>query len=826
MLKELSALAFCLLAEIALSDAQVTSPVGHNSLLLVPMPREIQSTSGSVDLQDVHSGGQRWKPQLETGDPQDAQALDMLKSALPGGLEFLDEKAGGERQLVITTGTAEANEPPLFREQGYELRIEPNRIAITGLTSTGRFYGIQTLRQLIIASSGMSIPCMTIRDWPDLEWRGISDDISRGQVSMVEDFKRVIRQLAFFKKNLYQPYIEDMFQFSADPNIGADRGAITKQEMAQIVEEGRRYHVVVSPVLECLGHQDRLLSLPENRPYAEMPGAEDKPWSFAPSNPEALAFVTKLLDEIVDATPDSPFFHIGGDESWDVGKGVSKQRAQEIGIGRLHAEWFTKLHDHLASRGRKTLLYGDMLLHHPDSLEVLPKDCIIIDWHYDANGPFPSVQKIRDLGFKYVFTSPGLSSWSTFYPNYQNGFANIANFTAAGRAAGIIGSITSSWGDNGAENLRENNMVGFAFSAATEWETTAPQRDEFLHRYVAQQYGPFANEITDAIKFLGWGLPQGIGTWNSLLHQNIRIKSAKPDLVKNMITVKGECERVREALGKMNQNKFFGEGSADAENPVDVLLHCLDRVRYLAARIITLDDIAAKLQKGTIRDLAQQDRDQVSQSLNGLRDELAHIIADYPRLWLRSNKYPKLDDNLTRLQSQLAQLQGFVAEAQSGELAAYPPMEGVWFWYPEPDPVTTGTKYFVREFDLSSEPQRAQIRLFCDDSGRAFINGRGVAEAKYETGSTDRDALAQLKKGHNFLAVQCTNEVGAAGVLLDLVIKLRDGSTVQITGDNQWRSCDEKQTDASWRSQPVTGACWKQVRLLGPAPLAPWNDIE
>jgi hypothetical protein len=633
--------------------------------------------------------------------------------------------------------------------------------------------------------------------------------------------------------NLYQPYIEDMFRFDTDPNIGADRGAITKAELAMMVEEGRKYHVTISPVFEALGHQDRLLGLPENRKYAELQGPDDKPWSFAPVNPEALEFVKKLLDEIVDATPNSPFFHIGGDESWDVGKGVSKDRAKEIGIGRLHAEWFTKLHDHLKSRGRETLLYGDMLLNHPESLEVLPKDCIIIDWHYNADGPFPSVQKIRSLGFERLITSPGLSSWSTFYPNYSNGFANIANFTAAGKEAGIIGSITSSWGDNGAENLRVNNMTGFAYSAAVEWETTAPQRDEFLARYVTQQFGPGSNKVAEVIKFLGWGLPQGIGTWNSLLHQNIRIKAANKDLVTSMQAVLREAQEQSRAFADVLQLR--GERSktvglaGDPAFAIRVLAHCLQRVQYLAMRISTLDAIAAKLDKQKIAELPASEQQLIKGQLQALQQQLVHIIGEYQELWIQTNKYPKVEENLSRLQGQLAQLQQFITEAQAGELTAYPPMQGTWFWYPEPTPqsqATTGTKYFVREFDLAADPMKAQIRLFVDDEGRAFINGRGVADAKYGTGAADRDALVHLKKGHNILAVQGTNEIGAAGVLLDLTIKLRDGSTVEITGDDQWRACDEKQTEATWRSQPPQGDCWKPAKVLGPAPLAPWNDIE
>ncbi|MGI8906214.1 MAG: glycoside hydrolase family 20 zincin-like fold domain-containing protein [Candidatus Sumerlaeaceae bacterium] len=797
----------------------VAQPRTIESLMLVPMPREVQWLPGKMRLNNV-----QWRVKFETGDPKDEEAVQIVASEFPElKLDGSARTHGPLFDLVLTTGPLTADAPPLFLDQGYRLTIERRRVLIQGPSAMGRFYGLQTFRQLIVAYGGKELPCLTIMDYPDLGLRGVSDDISRGQVSTVEDFHAIIRQLAFYKKNLYQPYIEDMFQFETDPNIGADRGAITKTEMAAMVEEGKRHHVLVAPVFETLGHQDRLLSLPENRKYAELQGEEDKPWSFSPVNPEAFEFVTRLVDELVDATPNAPFFHIAGDESWDVGKGTSKARVQEIGVGKLHAEYFTRLHDHLTSRGRKMLLYGDMLLNHPDSLEVLPKDCTIVDWHYNPRGPFPSVKKLRDMGFNWIITSPGLWSWSTFYPNYRSGFSNIAELTAAGRAHGAIGSITSSWGDNGAENLRENNMTGFAYSAATEWETTAPSRDSFLRRYVVQQYGREAPPVLAAETFLGWALPEGIGNWNALLHQNIRIKVARADLVTSMQKLLTQAERVQKDLASYNARSLYNE------EHIAVLAHCLKRVHYLASRIVTLDEIARTLQKQRSGELPGETQVRMQLQLAGLRDELTDITGEYTGLWLRRNKYPKLDDNLTRLQNQIAQLQGFLVELQAGELANYPPMKGVWFWYPEPDPQqasTTSTKYFVRELELASDPMKAQLRLFCDDNGRAFINGRSAADANFGTGSADKDVNVQLKKGRNFIAVQASNEWGAAGVLFSLVIRLRDGSTIELTGDDQWRTMDLKQETAAWRNQPPVGDDWKPVKLLGAAPVKPWNDID
>ena len=54
-------------------------------------------------------------------------------------------------------------------EEGYVLQVSRDGIVVTGNTSTGVFYGVQTLKQLIRANrEGCNIPCVRIRDWPGL----------------------------------------------------------------------------------------------------------------------------------------------------------------------------------------------------------------------------------------------------------------------------------------------------------------------------------------------------------------------------------------------------------------------------------------------------------------------------------------------------------------------------------------------------------------------------------------------------------------------------------------------------------------------------------
>ena len=318
-------LAFCLLFFSTQSFAAT------KYLKLIPKPKEVNFTKGETALSSD------WKVCFWSENSDDAYAAELIAGEARDCFGWnweIGPKTPQKQYILIREYTPGEEEPDLFSEQGYLLFIEENKIIIEAATATGRFYGAQTLRQIMRNTKRGRVPRLKIKDYPSLEWRGLSDDISRGQVSKLDDFKEIIRRLAFYKKNLYQPYIEDMFRFETDPEIGKERGAITKKEMQAMAIVAKKNHVVLTPVFECLGHQDRLLSLPENLKYAEIQDPKETPWSFSPVNEEAYQFVTQLIDEMAEAAP-SPFFHIGGDESWDVGKGTSKNEVEKKGVGRV-----------------------------------------------------------------------------------------------------------------------------------------------------------------------------------------------------------------------------------------------------------------------------------------------------------------------------------------------------------------------------------------------------------------------------------------------------------------------------------------------------------
>jgi N-acetyl-beta-hexosaminidase len=72
-----------------------------------------------------------------------------------------------------------------YKDQGYLLISRDSNLIIEANSIQGIFYGIQTLIQLLNSSQEkLSINEIIILDFPALEIRGVSDDISRGLINI------------------------------------------------------------------------------------------------------------------------------------------------------------------------------------------------------------------------------------------------------------------------------------------------------------------------------------------------------------------------------------------------------------------------------------------------------------------------------------------------------------------------------------------------------------------------------------------------------------------------------------------------------------------
>ncbi|MBQ8577009.1 MAG: family 20 glycosylhydrolase [Clostridia bacterium] len=208
------------------------------------------------------------------------------------------------------------------------------------------------------------------------------------------------------------------FNFASHPECIGDY-PLTKEDVRKMVAACRECGINLIPDMNLLGHQtvqdshapDGLLrGHPE---FCETPIEEEPEYSYSlcPNAPGLYEVVCDLIDEIADAF-EATDFHIGVDEVFYIGL-CDRCKGQDP--GDLLAAWVTKLHDYLAAKGIRMLMWGDRLLdsracgHGPwdasmngthTALGKIPTDIVITDWHYHNWPRFPSVEVFAEAGHR------------------------------------------------------------------------------------------------------------------------------------------------------------------------------------------------------------------------------------------------------------------------------------------------------------------------------------------------------------------------------------------------------------------------------------------
>ncbi|MFX1597046.1 MAG: glycoside hydrolase family 20 zincin-like fold domain-containing protein, partial [Promethearchaeota archaeon] len=84
-----------------------------------------------------------------------------------------------------------------YKDQGYLLISKDSKFIIEANSLKGIFYGVQTFIQILNSSQDrLSINEMRILDFPALQIRGVSDNISRGQAPTIKNLKKFIEELS------------------------------------------------------------------------------------------------------------------------------------------------------------------------------------------------------------------------------------------------------------------------------------------------------------------------------------------------------------------------------------------------------------------------------------------------------------------------------------------------------------------------------------------------------------------------------------------------------------------------------------------------------
>ena len=581
-------------------------------------------------------------------DKHQAPLINFFSADSKGGASILEE-----RHLQF--------DPAMARE-GYVIApAGVNSVVVIAKTTTGFFYGAQTIKQLIRgAGKGTVLLVPTLRDWPAMAHRGVSDDWSRGPLPTMDFVKREIRTLAAYKVNTFSPYFEATFAYASTPVAAFPGGAMTPDEAREMVAYAAKYHITVIPEQESFGHLHHVLKFEEYSPLGESPHGS----VLAPGDGATLPLISSWFGELAKVFP-GPYAHIGADETFELGLGRTREEVKEKGLSPVYLDFLTKIHAALEPYHKQLLFWGDIAVKSPELVGTLPKDMIAVPWVYDAKPDFTyEIVPFTKAGLE-TWVASGVNNWNRVYPNNNEALGNIRGFVRDGQRLGATGVLNTVWNDDG-EGIFDENWFGILFGAAAGWQAGESSEQAFTTSYglafhcdetgkidEAQRQLMAAhallrkaglNDVEDAYFWADPFSPQGQGVSAKLLPvaSEMRLDAEKA------ITLVAEARAAAKADGRTLAN----------QEALDAMELGARRMDFVGLKFEEADEIASIYSQAQAIAGDKSRWDEVSELLetigsnNGkmqdMRDGYTQLGQLYSQAWLRDNRPYWLANNMAR----------------------------------------------------------------------------------------------------------------------------------------------------------------------------------
>lgn len=298
--------------------------------------------------------------------------------------------------------------------EAYELQIRKNKIVILASDEAGRFYALQTLKQLADADI---MYCGVIKDEPRYEWRGFMLDEARHFFGM-EKVKELLDLMARYKLNRFHWHLSDnqgwRIEIKAYPQLceiaavgnNSDGNApakfYTQDEVREIIAYAAERHIEVIPEIDMPGHATAFV-----KAFPELDGGHR---TVNVANPKLYEVLETIMKELADLFP-GRYLHIGGDEvsrrGWESLPEMPEFMAKN-GIASYHdiQKYFeVRLSDIVAKTGKLSIAWDDVI-----NGDMNTENTLLQWWQSDRPG---NLEKSLEYGYKTI-----ICPWGSFYLDY------------------------------------------------------------------------------------------------------------------------------------------------------------------------------------------------------------------------------------------------------------------------------------------------------------------------------------------------------------------------------------------------------------------------
>lgn len=405
----------------------------ENILPLIPYPANLTRNEGTFNLKQLTA------ITTPAGDEAVARYAQEFATQLEktSGIKVPVNPTTAATSLVMTKDATLAHE-------AYKLTVNEAGINIAAADSTGFFYAIQTLKQLmphaIYNRSGAStaidwtVPCVEIADQPQLGHRGYMLDVARHFFSKTE-VKRILDIMATYKMNRFHWHLTDDQGWRIDipeyPKL-AQVGAVRKgsfvnaggsskffddteygrgmyytlDDLREIVAYAKNLNIEIIPEIDLPGHMVAAVAAypefscdPTKKYEVRIDGGISKD-VLNIGKDETIDFLKCVLGHMAEVFP-YKYIHLGGDEcptdQWSKNADCLKRVKDEglAGVNELQSWLVEKLGLYLKEKYDKDIICWDELLAHWKSDNTVKP--VIMAWNHINKS-----KDAADKGFKSI----------------------------------------------------------------------------------------------------------------------------------------------------------------------------------------------------------------------------------------------------------------------------------------------------------------------------------------------------------------------------------------------------------------------------------------
>jgi len=359
------------------------------------------------------------------------------------GLPAAASGKGGNVRILIDPAAME-------NPEGYKLNVSADGITIQSPSPRGAFYALQTLRGLV---KNGAFPECSIEDWPDMKLRAahlLVDDYSKiFHTNLINDV------LVPMKYNAIVPECETV-KWDSTRDVHQPWG-MSKQDYLDMVALCRDNYIDVYPLFQTLGHCGWLFPKRPDGSYANIDLAEDPnyPYAYNVSNPRLYPMIETILDEVMEASGNPEFLHIGHDEVFHPkAEYPHRPENKEKGIQKLLYDDVMWYYGYGKRHNAKIMLWHDLFVTPEESPENgaggapgfianvrkdLPRDLYFVTWRYDGRtNDFPDITALAGEGFNIIG-----APW-----NENNNVENLTKFCKNLNAYGMLQTIWCGYNGN------------------------------------------------------------------------------------------------------------------------------------------------------------------------------------------------------------------------------------------------------------------------------------------------------------------------------------------------------------------------------------------